>query len=221
MEIALRLAGYGNLEMYQPDPKLYWRLKPNQNCFTKIDRKPVHINAHGTRGPGFSAAKPPDTLRILSLGDSRTFGWGLSEAETYSAVLGRLLRERLGTAKRVEVINAGVNAWSFQQMHAFYRDQAQAWTPDVVILADANLWTQFSEKNSRAICPAVLGARALEESAPSVCNLPLRRGGEAEGLLRPVSAEVRLLWTRRRIALSRNSNRRSGCGIPRGHCGRL
>ena len=60
-EIALRLAGYGNLEIYQPDRRLYWRLKPNQDCFTKVDRRPVHINSHGTRGAEFPAEKPART----------------------------------------------------------------------------------------------------------------------------------------------------------------
>ena len=150
LEIALRFAGYGNLEIYQPDPKLYWRLKPNQNCFTKVDHKPVRINSHGTRGGEFTTEKPANTFRILSLGDSRTFGWGLSEAETYSSELGRRLQARAGGTQQVEVINAGVNAWSYPQMLVFYRDVAAAWQPDVVILAEANLWTQFSEKNSDA-----------------------------------------------------------------------
>ena len=147
-EIILRLNGYGNLEIYQPDPKLYWKLKPNQDCFTKVDRKPVHINSRSTRGPEFQIAKPADTLRILSLGDSRTFGWGLAEAETYSGRLQRLLQEKIGPGKRVEVINAGVNAWSYPQMLVFFRDTALKYEPDVVVLGDANLWTQFSERNS-------------------------------------------------------------------------
>lgn len=148
VEVGLRLAGYGNLELYQPDPKLYWRLSPNQDCFTKIDHKPVHINSHGTRGAEFAVDKPTNTFRILSLGDSRTFGWGLSEAETYSARLGAALQAQLGHDTRVEVINAGVNAWSYPQMLVFYREVAAAWRPDLVILAEANLWTQFSERNS-------------------------------------------------------------------------
>src|SRR6185295_19417304 len=82
-EIALRLLGYGNLEIYEPDARLYWRLRPNQDCFTKVDRRPVHINAQGTRGPEFQVPKPAGTFRILSLGDSRTFGWGLADEETY------------------------------------------------------------------------------------------------------------------------------------------
>ena len=147
-EIILRLNGYGNLELYQPDPALYWKLKPNQNCYTKVDHKPVHINSHGTRGSEFQIQKPVNTLRILSLGDSRTFGWGLSEAETYSIGLQQLLQEQLGSGKKIEVINAGVNAWSYSQMLIYFRDTAVNYRPDVVILAEANLWTQFSEKNS-------------------------------------------------------------------------
>src|SRR5688572_30964746 len=87
LEVTLRLMGYGNVEIYQADPLLYWRLKPNQRCYTKVNHQPVHINALGTRGPEFHHAKPANTLRIISLGDSRTFGWGLSEAQTYSGLL--------------------------------------------------------------------------------------------------------------------------------------
>ena len=148
LEVALRLAGYGNVEIYEPDPQLYWRLKPNQDCYTKIDHKPVHINAHGTRGPDFTDAKPPGTYRILSLGDSRTFGWGLTEAESYSGLIEEMLQEHVGKGRRIEVINAGVNAWSYAQMYVYFRDYGLKYHPDVVILAEANLWTQFSENNS-------------------------------------------------------------------------
>jgi lysophospholipase L1-like esterase len=145
-ELILRLMGYGNVEIYEPDPLVYWRLTPNQNCYTKIDHKPVHINAHGTRGADFAVPKPPNTIRILSLGDSRTFGWGLNDSETYSARLEEGLQKHFGTSEKVEVINAGVNAWSYSQMNAFFRERALSWQPDVVLLAGANLWTQFSEQ---------------------------------------------------------------------------
>jgi lysophospholipase L1-like esterase len=120
-------------------------LKPNQRCYTKVNRQPVEINAQRTRGVDFSATKASETIRVLCIGDSRTFGWGLSEKETYPAILQQLLRERIGT--RVEVINAGVNGWTFPQMTTFLRDYAVKWQPDMVILGDGNLWTQFSEKN--------------------------------------------------------------------------
>lgn len=148
LDVALRIAGYGNLEIYQPDAALYWRLKPSQNCYTKVGRKPVRINSHGTRGPEFSVPKPAGTVRILSLGDSRTFGWGVGEAATYSSVLQAALQQSSGQTSTVEVINAGVNAWSFPQLEVFYRTVASQWRPDIVVIGEANLWTQFSEKNS-------------------------------------------------------------------------
>lgn len=148
LEISLRIAGFGNIEIYQPDPLLFWKLKPNQDCYTKVDRKPVHVNSHGTRGPEFQAAKPANTIRILSLGDSKTFGWGLTEAESYSGLIEKMLQQHVGGGKKVEVINAGVNAWSYAQMRTYLREIALKYQPDVVILADANLWTQFSDQNS-------------------------------------------------------------------------
>jgi lysophospholipase L1-like esterase len=148
LEVALRIAGYGNLEIYQADSLLYWKLKPNQNCYTKINRKPVHVNSLGTRGAEFHPSKPAGTLRILSLGDSNTFGWGLTEDECYSGLIEKALPKHLANMKRVEVINAGVNAWSYAQMHTYLREHGLKFQPDVVILADANPWTQFSDRNS-------------------------------------------------------------------------
>jgi len=147
-EGVLRFAGYGSVEIYEPDPVLYWKLKPNQDCYTKIERRPVHINSRGIRGSEFAVPKPPHTLRILSLGDSKTFGWGLREEETYAKRLETLLQEQAGPGRKVEVINAGVIAWSYPQMHLYFRDYGLRFQPDVVLLGDANLWTQFSEQNS-------------------------------------------------------------------------
>jgi lysophospholipase L1-like esterase len=145
-ELTLRVLGFGNVEIYESDPVVFWRLKPNQRCYTKVDHKPVRINSHGTRGPEFSVAKPPGTIRILSLGDSRTFGWGLTEEETYSARLERALQERVGSSPRIEVINAGVNAWSYAQLLIYFRERGLAFRPDYVIMAEANAWTQFSDR---------------------------------------------------------------------------
>lgn len=148
LEIALRLAGFGNVEVYDPDPVLYWKLRPNQDCYTKIDRRPVHINSRGTRGPEFEVPKPPGTFRILSLGDSKTFGWAVSEADTYSVRLEGLLQEHVGPGTKIEVINAGCNAWSYPQMRFYFRDIGLKYQPDLVLIGDGNLWTQFSEQNS-------------------------------------------------------------------------
>jgi lysophospholipase L1-like esterase len=146
-EVVFRLMGYGNLEIYLPDPHVYWRLKPGQDCYTKIGRKPVHINSHGTRGGEFQVPKPNNVVRILCLGDSVTFGWGLSEKETYSKILEGRLQQEIKDGRKIEVINAGVNAWSYPQLSIYLREYGLRFQPDYVVLAGANLWTQFSENN--------------------------------------------------------------------------
>lgn len=148
LEIFFRIAGYGNLIIYQPDSKIYWKPSPNQFCLTKINLKPVHINSKGTRGQEFEERKPSKVFRIISLGDSKTFGWGLSESETYSEILQDLSQNWIGESKIIEVINAGVNAWSYAQIYVYLRDIAIRYDPDIVIIADANLWTQFTEEAS-------------------------------------------------------------------------
>ena len=162
--------------------------------FTKVDHRVVHINAQGTRGPEFPMEKPAGTFRILSLGDSRTFGWGLADEETYSRKVEQLLNDygkgnseprtsntqnsttnthyapalspssgekesrpqSLVKAGRMEIINAGVNAWSFPQMATYFREVGLKFRPDVVVLAEANLWTQFSDRNDPEFAQAFM-----------------------------------------------------------------
>ena len=78
IEAGLRLMGYGNLEIYEPDPVLLWKLKPNQNCFTKVSHKPVHVNSHGTRSPEFQEAKPASTIQRTMVSTLRPSRPGLS-----------------------------------------------------------------------------------------------------------------------------------------------
>ena len=147
LELLLRVAGYGKVEVYEPHPTLYWRNKPNQDAFTTINRRPFHVNSKATRGPEFSEEKSPNTIRIITLGDSTTFGWGMADDQTWPAKLEQYLQAEI-KGKEIEVINAGVNSWSYAQMFVYFRDYAIQYDPDFVILAEANQWTQFSEKNS-------------------------------------------------------------------------
>ncbi len=148
LEGGLSLAGYGNLERYSPDPDLYWKLTPDQDVVTKVGKKPVRINSHGTRGREFEANRPAGTFRVLCLGDSRTFGWGLAEEETFAGRLEVLLQHAAPAGTRLDVINAGVNAWSYPQMLIYLKRDGLDYSPDVVVLDGANLWTTFGEDQS-------------------------------------------------------------------------
>ena len=44
-------------------------------------------NSHGFRVPEYTISRPPETFRIVILGDSFTWGWGVSDDETFVLVL--------------------------------------------------------------------------------------------------------------------------------------
>lgn len=104
---------------YLKDDFLFWRNVPLRG----------DINSLGLRGPEL---RNTDALRILCLGNSCTFGAGISYTETYPYKLETLLKvhKKIG----VEVINAGVpNYSSFQGLRFFKRDLIKL-KPDIVIV---------------------------------------------------------------------------------------
>ena len=79
----------------------------------------------------FSYAKPANTVRVLSLGDSLTQGWEVRQDFTFSAALERFLTHH---AKNAEVINAGVSGFSTAEELVFLENEGLKYNPDVVVL---------------------------------------------------------------------------------------
>jgi len=70
---------------------------------------PVKINSHGFRDVEHPIGKLDGSVRILGLGDSFTFGWGVPEDKGYLKQLEQGLRHVLN--RPVETINTGVPGW--------------------------------------------------------------------------------------------------------------
>lgn len=140
-EFILRLLGFGNLEVYDYDANTYWKLRPSQHCFTKINRERVTINRLGFRGEEMATLKHGDELRILSVGDSRTFGWGVADTGTYSSFIKKELSKH--TTRKIEVINNGVNAYSYPQIYSSVKKILDSTEVDGIIVGCANWWTEF------------------------------------------------------------------------------
>jgi len=115
--------------LLRPDPELFWGLTPGMSL--EFLGEKVSINSLGMRGPE-PGSKAPGEVRILSLGESSTFGVGVSDGETYSALLPELLESLLPGAT-VTVLNAGVSAYSSFQSLKLLENRGLALEPDVVL----------------------------------------------------------------------------------------
>lgn len=97
---------------YQAHPVRGFTLSPNQSAFTKDQS--ATIDAIGFRTSGRLATAESSQFRILALGDSFTFGYGVADHETWPAMLGR----KLGS--KFQVLNAGVTSYSvFHELDLF------------------------------------------------------------------------------------------------------
>jgi hypothetical protein len=132
---AARPAGHRQrLNVYRPSASLNHELRPDwrvQFTFRDFDVQ-VKTNALGFRGPEVALARTPGRVRILVVGDSFPFGWGVENDEMFSSVLERRLRAE-GVA--AEVISAGVPGYSTDQNLIFLRERGFDLAPHLVVLA--------------------------------------------------------------------------------------
>lgn len=110
VEIALRgIFGLGNPLLYKADPNCGYVAQPNQDIVRFFHRNA--INSQSMRSPEFAAKPPANTLRVLCVGDSVTYGTTYVEQEqTFPTRLAALLLDAVHTP--VEVLNASAGGWA-------------------------------------------------------------------------------------------------------------
>lgn len=118
--------------LIQPHEDLFWVMRPNA-VVNEPNGEVVRINAQGFRGPDLERKRPND-YRILSLGESSTFGAGVGNDATYSALLENNLNQQIAEPKNVQVLNCGVSAYSSYQGIKFFELYGQDLQPDMVML---------------------------------------------------------------------------------------
>jgi hypothetical protein len=112
------------------DPMLGYR-HPDSVAYS-LGSSLVELNSHGLRDDEIPYDKPAGEKRILVLGDSVTFGWGVSQGETFSDRMEHLLNELPGD--RWQVINSGVNGYNTEQESTYLRIEGMRYSPDFVVL---------------------------------------------------------------------------------------
>lgn len=91
------------------------------------------INSRGLRSDReYTYEKPAGVVRIISLGDSFTAGYEVSEEEIFSSVLRRNLQD---AGLEVEVLNAGVSGYSNAEALLYLERELLQYDPDLVILS--------------------------------------------------------------------------------------
>ena len=91
----------------------------------------VVISSQGLRDREFPLTPPPGKTRILMLGDSLTFGWGVEGNETYSKVLEGMLAK---AGYDAEVINTGVGNYNTEMEVAYFLERGFKFKPHYVVL---------------------------------------------------------------------------------------
>jgi hypothetical protein len=110
------------------DPALGYELRPLAR-----DGK-NRINAAGLRDREVAIEKPPGTWRIAAIGDSITYGSGVSRDGAYGEQLEELLAAaRVEGQPRVEVLNFGVPGYNVTQIVERLRRRGLAFDPDAVV----------------------------------------------------------------------------------------
>jgi lysophospholipase L1-like esterase len=91
---------------------------------------PYQTNTDGFRDPE-RGARRPGVPRVLVLGDSFTFGWGVLDEQPYPQRTEKLLRAQ---GLEVEVINAGIPGYNTEQEAVLLDELMPRYQPDQVVL---------------------------------------------------------------------------------------
>jgi len=115
---------------YLYDETLGWKNIPNWSATTFSRR--LTINSRGLRDRECDLAKPEGVVRVLVLGDSFVWGYGVSDEEVFTE---RLESKLIANGAKVEVLNTGVSGWGTDQQLLFLERDGFDYEPDVVVLA--------------------------------------------------------------------------------------
>jgi lysophospholipase L1-like esterase len=117
--------------LFVKDDVLGWKLRPNASDLSRKAR--VRINSKGMRGPELPYAKQAHIKRILYVGDSVTFGFGLEDEQIFPFRVQTLLKRMLEDS--IETVNAGVDGYSPWQEYEYLKSEGLRYQPNLVVVS--------------------------------------------------------------------------------------
>ncbi len=119
-------------EVFQKDTDRFWRFTANRTTESRLyPGLTYQYNSAGMRGDDFSAEK--NGFRVVLLGNSCTFGWGVRQKETFATQLSTLLNAG-SPDQRCEVINAGVPGYTAHQGKVYLQKELLDLKPDAAVV---------------------------------------------------------------------------------------
>ena len=120
-------------EIVQPSrhPGIVYELKPNVRG--RFMGQPLLINSQGLRDYEYTRRKESGTFRIVGVGDSSLFGWGVPIEDSGLKVLERRLNEEF-RSRKFEVVNFAVPGYNTAMESETFVQRCLEYAPDLVLL---------------------------------------------------------------------------------------
>lgn len=113
---------------FEYDPIAGWKNAANLNKPTSKEHGAVRTNSYGMRNDGdFSVEPTPGRSRLMIVGDSYSFGFGVSNEESYAYQLAARMPDW-------DVMNLAVSATGTDQQHLMYEHYGEKFKPNIVLL---------------------------------------------------------------------------------------
>jgi lysophospholipase L1-like esterase len=145
------------LKQVSDDPNIGHEHRPNTSA--RLMGVDVATNSAKLRDREFPLEKPIGSIRILMLGDSITFGWGVEATDSVTQQLESEFSNRF-PKREIDVINAGVGNYNTVMEVSWFLSKGITYEPDIVVL---NYFVNDAE-----LTPARRGGVLRESSAAYV-----------------------------------------------------
>jgi hypothetical protein len=202
---------------------LQFELKPNVDAIAFGEH--FTTNDLGLRDRPYTRDKPPGTFRVLLLGSSMDMGWGVATGATYENLLEDWLNSRAarrGIARRFEVLNLAMAAYSpLHRLDCFARKAAE-FCPDMVLYSATRLDTRLLQIHLVGLLQEKVDPeyRIAQEALANAGIDAARLNRDARGHLLPAEksrVKARLepwLWKLEQSCVAELSRRCRAAGLP-------
>jgi lysophospholipase L1-like esterase len=112
-------------------PGLAYELAPNRKAFSHGAF--IRTNSFGMRDDEPNSGNDASLHRIVVIGDSFTFGFGVSGEDVYPNVLEKVLDSKIRDG-RAEVLNLGVGGYSTHDEALVLEHKGNGWIPELVVI---------------------------------------------------------------------------------------